>query len=259
MKRFWRSLFGGYGARDGLTVVEVMVAVLIVGIMLAGVFAGATRAVQANYVAAQRSAAFGLCKERLEQMRGADFDSVTEANFPTGTVQVTHLGGSQRIPLTGFISNSIVSQVSPPRKQVTVTVSWACLGRTLQESYIGSVVDREAIAGVIGSITGGVNLHPNRKWPKRFKLWKSDGTTIVKDDLKDAGFTGYNGMATKVKYWAGGADTQTTMQYNFQPYPMANAKKWKIAGDALQVNLYKNASNKWCLDVTAIDSTISTY
>jgi type II secretory pathway pseudopilin PulG len=236
-----------------------MVAVFVVSILLAGVFSGATRAVQANYAAAQRTAAFGLCKERLEQMRGTDFDRVSEVNFPTGIVQITHLGGSQRIPLTGFISNSIVSQVSPPRKEVTVTVWWECRGRTLQESYSGSVVDREAIAGVLGSVNGWVNLHPNRTWPRRFELWKSDGTTIDMGDLQDAAFTGYNGIATKVRYWAGGGDTQTTLQHNFQPYPMANAKRWKTEGNALQVNLYKNAGNKWCIDITGIDSTISTY
>jgi len=251
---FWSRLRD----RAGMTLVEVMVSVLMLSLLIAVVYGGVTQGVQSSYLTAQRVSAFGVCKARLEQMRGTEYDEITVTTFPEQIVEMTHLGGSDRVPLEGTLVSSVTSLAQPTRKQVTVSLSWVFRGREYSESITGSIVDRNAQSGVLGAVSGTVKLHPNRTWPKSFKLWKPDGTYILKSDLKNPAFAGYTGLATHVRFKPGGADTQTTLLHNFQPYPIANAKRWDLDGPTMNVRLYKDIdTGKWQLDVAGTGVVIS--
>jgi Tfp pilus assembly protein PilV len=128
--------------RAGLTLTEVIVSVVLVALMIGGVYAGLMNAVSLNYASAQRVAAFGLCRQKLEAIRATAYADVTAANLTSESVFLTHLGGSRRVPITGTRSCAVVDRSNPTRKDVTVSLSWAFRNRTFQESVSGTVYDK---------------------------------------------------------------------------------------------------------------------
>ena len=248
----------GKHRRHGTTLMEAMVSMSILGMLLTWVYDGVSQAVLGNAATAQRVAAFGLCMERLEEIRAADYDNVTGAAFPEQTVPITHLGGATRLSLTGTLTTEIVSRVDPPRKEVTSQVSWRLGDRTLCESLTGCAIDREAQTGAIGAASGSVCLHPNTSEPRAFKLVQPNGSTITEADLRSPSFPGYTGPAPHVQFQAGGPGTQTSLLLDSVPYPMPNAKKWKFEAPAMSVNLSRDVSTgKWSLGVTGSAVTIT--
>ena len=84
---------------SGMTLAEVMIAMMFVSMTICAVYTGIVQAERLNYGAAQHSVALGRCMERLEQMRGAPFDYVNSTNFAVESTTLTHLGGTARVPL----------------------------------------------------------------------------------------------------------------------------------------------------------------
>jgi len=126
--------------KRGVTLVEMLIALLIVSMMAVGLLYGVMASVRLNYAAAQRAAAFGLCMELYEQMRGADYTSVTISNFPPQTLRLTHLGGSQRMPLYCQRTCIITPKSNPERKEIQIEVKWVYMGRTLRETLDGMIL-----------------------------------------------------------------------------------------------------------------------
>jgi Tfp pilus assembly major pilin PilA len=126
-------------ARDGTSLVEVMVAVAILAISIAAIYGAVSIGTGLVYASAQRTTAFALCKERIERMRATDYASIAPSNFPPETVKLTHLSGMGRQPLTGTRSSVIVEKTPVTRKEVTVTVTWEFRGRTLTETAHGTI------------------------------------------------------------------------------------------------------------------------
>ncbi|MFC1452838.1 type II secretion system protein J [Verrucomicrobiota bacterium] len=133
----------GREGKAGLTLVEVLVASALVGLLTVAVYSVVINAVSLNYAVAQRVAAFTLCKEKLEQLRGSDYHSVTASNCAAQTVFLTHLGGTARVPLTGTRAGSLTGLSNPDRKSVTVTVQWDYRGRQFEESMTGVIYRKE--------------------------------------------------------------------------------------------------------------------
>lgn len=134
-------------SRDGFTLVEVVVIATLLVLVIAGLIRGIIAANQMNYLSAQRVAAFGLCRQRYEQMRAVPRDrfatlTSTNALLATTPVRITHLGGAQAIALTGTCSVAMADFNSPRRKHVTVRVNWEFKGRAYQESASGVLYDK---------------------------------------------------------------------------------------------------------------------
>jgi prepilin-type N-terminal cleavage/methylation domain-containing protein len=141
MKPFAKELFGIMRSlsRDGVTLVEMMIALVILSVIAVGLLHGITTSIRLNYAATQRAAAFSLCMDLYEKMRGANYYDVVPTNFPTETLRLTHLGGSQRVPLYCQRTCQIIEQSNPTRKEIRITVQWVYMGRTLRETLDGMI------------------------------------------------------------------------------------------------------------------------
>jgi hypothetical protein len=117
-----------------MTLVEVMFATVIVLMLAGGLYGSVILGNHLTYAAAQRQAAFGLCTELLEEMRSVHYSFVTAATFPAEPLQLTHLGGAQRIPLFCSRSCTIAELANPLRKNVRIRVSWNYQGKAMQET-----------------------------------------------------------------------------------------------------------------------------
>ena len=128
--------------RAGMTLIEVMIVVALGSLVIIGVYAGISLGTSLNYASAQRVAAFGLCRDLYEQLRGADYTNVTAVVFPTTTMRLTHLGGSQHLPQMCTRSCTIDELLNPTRKVVNITVAWNYMGNSLQESLDGVIYQK---------------------------------------------------------------------------------------------------------------------
>jgi prepilin-type N-terminal cleavage/methylation domain-containing protein len=129
-------------SQSGMTLLEVMIASAVVLLMAGGLFAGIVLANQVLYSSSQRQAAFGLCMARFEQMHIASFSAVNSSNFPPQTLQLTHLGGSARVPLACTVSSTITPYSNPDRKTVRIAVAWNYRGKPMQETLDGVIFQK---------------------------------------------------------------------------------------------------------------------
>ena len=132
-----------FGSKSAFTLIEVVVSSILSTMVIGGIYSGIQTGMNLNYASAQNIAAFGLCQERLEQMRGTVYSDITSTTFPEESLFLTHLGGSERLPLTATRSSTIADLTNPARKEVTVTVSWDYRGRALSQSITGFVYLKE--------------------------------------------------------------------------------------------------------------------
>jgi len=126
-----------------MTLIEVLFSTTILVLVVGGLIASVTVANQLNYASGQRQSAFGLCTDLLEQMRGADYTNVTTTTFAPQQVQLTHLGGSQRVPLMCNRSCTINDLANPTRKEVNILVAWRYRGKTLQETLDAVIYEKK--------------------------------------------------------------------------------------------------------------------
>lgn len=255
------------GRRLGLTLIEVVIASAIIFIVVTGVYQGVIQGLRLNYACAQRIAAFGLCKDRLEQMRGAAYADITPTNFPAETMKLTHRGGSERIPINCERSSSIQEYSNPILKNVTVTVAWEFAGRTLEETLSAAIYYKDSTvlpgAGAPQSVGGSINLNPNNSPDNEFTLVLLSGNTITRDDLVED-FEGYQGGATAVHVKPKGNGDQNSLIVGGQPYTIFNSCAYDITSEAMTVNLYNDNINpqgkavgKWWIGITADEASVS--
>ncbi len=247
----------------GMTLVEVLVAMMIVAVLAVGVYSGIVQGSRLNYAASQRVAAFGICRSLLEEMRSAGYNAVTSTNFPEKNVFITHLGGSDRIPLAGVCSNQITFAGDPDRKEVSIWTTWNYRGRSFTEVLDGVVYhrDSEVAAGLKGDIAGEVNINPGKSSNHEFTLGLADGTVITRDDLTKE-YGGYTGPAEMVFLKPKGNGNQNSLTLNGAPYTIYNANTYEITG-SLDVRLYNDKVNPagkavghWWVEITANGATI---
>jgi len=125
----------------GFLLVEAVMAIALIGLVAGASLIAMTRGSGLVYTTSQHYAAYSLCRESIEQMRGANYGMISITNFPSTNMFLTHLGGTSRLPLycTRYCTNGIVELSSPTRKRVTVAVSWTYRGRDQIEMMTGYV------------------------------------------------------------------------------------------------------------------------
>jgi type IV pilus modification protein PilV len=108
--------------RRGFTLIEMMVAILLIGVGLMGVAALSTTVTRANQQSAAITAASSLAQERIERFRTEDYAAIAS--------------GSDTRTLDGITySRSWTVTANDPAaglKTIAVTVSWTTRGRTHQ-------------------------------------------------------------------------------------------------------------------------------
>lgn len=258
-----RTSRGGAGADDrtGMTLVEVMISLVLLCFLLSAVYQGTNRARWGSNETAQHVAAFGLCRDRFEQMRSGDnFAGVNYANYTTATVRLTHLTGADKQAVMGTISNVIVAAANPSRKDVKIFVSWSYHGNNMTQSLEGTIVDPWAVASVLGYVNGSLKINPNLMVPDQFTVTTTSGGIINAANLTN-NYSVNNERAAHITLCCGGADTQTTLTYNFQPQPMANAKQWDLDGTSMKVTIWQPvaASGRYSIRITGADVLLSCH
>ncbi len=120
---------------------EVVIASALSVLVITTILGVLVRSNSLCYATSQHYAGYSLCRETIEQMRGANYGMVATTNFPATNMFLTHLGGTARVPLwcTRFCTNGIVEFQNPTRKRVTVAVSWSYRGRNELEIMTGYI------------------------------------------------------------------------------------------------------------------------
>ena len=131
------------GSKLGLTVLEVLVSLTLLGIVGGALVRSVILARQLTYASSQRVSAFGLCRARIEEVRGFDYANIAATNFPAETgIRLSHLGGQNQDPINCDRAVAIQTLTGPDRKEVLVTVSWNYRDRNLQEDITGILYPR---------------------------------------------------------------------------------------------------------------------
>jgi prepilin-type N-terminal cleavage/methylation domain-containing protein len=253
-----------YNDCTGMTLVEVVVAAAVIAILSIGIFSSIVQGVYINNNTAQHTVAFGLCRERLEQMRGVGYASITTNVFSNETLPLTHLGGFTRTPLTCTLTNTITNLSSPTRKSISVQVEWSYKNRTSTEILYGIIYQKEADSNPLfrGDITGSININPNNSPDNEFVLSTPSGT-ISRDTLVQS-YGGYSGPATAIRVKPKGNGNQNGLTLNGATYSLANCSTYTFQSSLMTVvvrnDKVKNgkATGKWWIDITATDTTIKT-
>lgn len=243
---------------------EVVIASALIAILAIGVYSSIVQGTFINQNTAQHTVAFGLCRERLEQMRGVSYASVNTNVFANEAMPLTHLGGYTRTPLTCTLSNTITDLSTPTRKAISVTVAWTCRNLTSTEALYGVIYQKEedSIPLLRGDISGSININPNNSANNEFTLTTPSGT-VTRDTLAQT-YGGYNGPATMVHIKPKGNGNQNTLTVNGAPFSLANSTTYTFISDHMTVALrndkVKNgkAMGQWWIDITATDTTIKT-
>lgn len=105
------------GTLAGLSMMEVLIAIIIASITLTGLALYMTTSARANFFARKMRLATIYAEKKLEELKNANFDSITN--------------GSDKVE--GFTRKWVVSvdPTSSRLKQVAITVSWVdVLGKT---------------------------------------------------------------------------------------------------------------------------------
>ena len=215
----------------GLTIVEVLISMVLVTMIVAGLYTCTEQALRGGSINAMHVAAYGLLQDKFEQMRGGVFSDISVANYPTQAVVITTSGGMNGTnTITGTFSCTVTNLAAPARKMVQLTLSWNYRGFTnISETLAGSIVDPNAAASLMGSLTGYLYMNPSGGAPAQFTLTQLGGGTLTWaniTNLSQVGSTVFT--ASDLVIQVGGSGTQTTIQYNYQPFPMSNAKQWTI-------------------------------
>ncbi len=158
-------MISNQGNRRGFTFVEVLVALVIIAVGVAGLVSLQRMFIQSSTRAAERTAAMELAQEKLEELRFVEY-----ADLATGSETATREGKSFAVNWTiadrywsagGWVPSSDPSAPDPlpPEpdiKSVTVTVSWT------ERAGAADSLDMEAWFSKIESRDGGlVVTQPN--------------------------------------------------------------------------------------------------
>jgi prepilin-type N-terminal cleavage/methylation domain-containing protein len=125
--------------RQGLTFIECIVALVILGVGIVGVVGCLTAALISNQKASDLQLATAIAQNTIEDMRSYGFGSVTYDDFPE-TSEVPELHGGQRAIVITDNHNG-----EERLKKVEVTVSWR--SRNNQQTarvYLETVIGNRA-------------------------------------------------------------------------------------------------------------------
>jgi prepilin-type N-terminal cleavage/methylation domain-containing protein len=118
--------------RDGMTLIEVLVALLIAGLTVGAIVSGYTYCAFASEKAALSLAANARAMERIEQTRSATWDTAVypgidqfvSSNFPVQVVTLDLSGNGLAATYATNITQIVQMGSNPPLKRVRVECVW---------------------------------------------------------------------------------------------------------------------------------------
>ena len=131
--------------RDGFTLVETLVSLLIIGLVFSGTLLGYTRATERAEWAGYSLAAQSLCARQMEQFRAALWDTHTTPitddtlNIPTNVVYVLDIpvSGGRPAYATNQAFVTLVTKPGPSYyKVITINTSWAWKNRVFTNTLV---------------------------------------------------------------------------------------------------------------------------
>jgi type II secretory pathway pseudopilin PulG len=143
------------GRAAGFTFVELLVTIIIAGIAFAAlvpVFVGAQQAASGEQ---QRNAALGLAQDKLEKIRGLDYDLIDQTDLSANTIPNAQFGTTVIWPTGGGGTRTynVAYQVDlmpegsalgvESYKQVTVTVSWTGNPKPVKPVVLSTMVSKQ--------------------------------------------------------------------------------------------------------------------
>ena len=115
--------------------IEVVICMILLTMVALGLVSGVVIARQLTYSNAQRVAAFGLARARLEELKGLRYETIDPLSYSTETnIQFAHLGGTQQKALEATRVTRLTALENPTRIHAAVAVRWYARGRLQQES-----------------------------------------------------------------------------------------------------------------------------
>jgi prepilin-type N-terminal cleavage/methylation domain-containing protein len=132
----------------GYTLIEVLIALAIFGIVFLGLFATVSVVLSNNIKNLERNEAISILEESLESVRNIDFSKVTDSYLNNGTSNCTD--SLSKCQILRQIRNFqkcygrfySVSNISSNLKKVKVTVCWKERGK-LQEISDETIIGKE--------------------------------------------------------------------------------------------------------------------
>lgn len=119
--------------QSGFTLLEVMVAIVILTIGLLGTAGLTTGVVKGNHYSKNVTSATAAGQTKLEAVKSGGYTNATTANFPNDTVK---MGG------TSFTRTIAITNSSPAAnmKTVSVTVSWSESNNTARSINLQTIL-----------------------------------------------------------------------------------------------------------------------
>lgn len=121
--------------KKGLTLVEVVIALLVLLIVFLALMQTALVSIDANMINVLRDEAVSIAEERMSEARNIPFDSLT-----AGTTDVSPPSKSIRnIPAFSYTATRTVSAAGPDAMQVSINVTWEWKEKTGADAYTHSI------------------------------------------------------------------------------------------------------------------------
>ena len=139
----------------GFSMVELLVTIIIAGIAFAAlvpVFVGAQQVASGEQ---QRNAALSLAQDKLEKVRGLDYDLITQDGLTGNTIPngqfgspvswATGGGGTRSYTVTYVVDNLPVGSLpgAESYKQVTITVAWTGNPKPVKPVVLSTMVSKQ--------------------------------------------------------------------------------------------------------------------
>ncbi len=123
------------GGTSGFTLIEVMIATMLLAVGLLGTAGMLTSTTRALSGSANRSIATTLAKERLEHIEHAEYATVTAANYPAESYQSMADFAQFQRTVTIALNTPVATT-----KVVTVTVSWRDPSNTVRTATVSAII-----------------------------------------------------------------------------------------------------------------------
>jgi len=170
-----------FRARDGFTLIEIMVAVLLLMVAMAGFVPFFLQGLNQSSSARYRSIATNVARERMEQVRQLDYREITMTGGGVPTL-VARFGTTNVIRGTTFTTTYSVTSAAGGLKNVTVTVTWTA-PPTVSPISVTSLIHQQFLGPRGSLLTVTPTNADDLGTPFRVL---TDGATTIQYDIAEA-------------------------------------------------------------------------
>ena len=140
--------------QNGLTLLELMIAIFILALIAMGLFQAFTAAFQTMNDAKERTIATNYAQQILEDFKNRDFKKIE--TIPFGPIEGTK-----------YFHYAIVEKNNEDLKKVTVQISWIGMKNSEKKVFLDTVINNEQTIAEVGAVPAGIIIyaHPYNLLP----------------------------------------------------------------------------------------------